>query len=215
MKVHSDFASLVTSERARRDNFKTLLSCVLPRPIALVSTISADGVPNLAAFSFFNGIGSHPPSVMFSPATKADGGAKDTLINLRAVGSFVVNVVPYAIRNAMNEASYPFDPDVNEFEEAGFTPIESRFVKPFRVAESPVHLECKLVQIVPVGNGPGAANICIGEVLCFHVARDFLLDDGTVNVETIDLIGRLGGDDYATIRDRFTLPKLLPKRPEP
>lgn len=207
MKAHAEFTALVTGERERRDNFKTLLSSVLPRPIAFVSTISAKGVPNLAPFSFFNGVGSNPPAVMFSPCTRADGTSKDTIVNLREVGEFVVNVVPFAIRDAMNEASFPYEPDVNEFEAAGFTVMNSRFVRPFRVAESPVHMECKLLQIVPVGEGPLCANICIGEILCFHVADDYLLPDATVDVERIDLVGRLGGDGYATIRDRFALPK--------
>ena len=207
MKPYDQFTALITAERRRRDNFKTLLSCVLPRPIAFVSTISTDGVPNLAPFSFFNAVGTNPPAVIFSPATKADGSDKDTIVNLRAVEEFVVNVVPYDIRNAMNEASYAFPPDVNEFEAAGFTPLESRFVRPFRVAESPVHLECKLIQIVPVGDGPLSANICIGEIVCFHVADEMLLDDGSVDVEKIDLVGRLGGPDYSTIRDRFAMPK--------
>ena len=207
MKPYDQFTALITAERRRRDNFKTLLSCVLPRPIAFVSTISTDGVPNLAPFSFFNAVGTNPPAVIFSPATKADGSDKDTIVNLRAVKEFVVNVVPHNIRNAMNEASYAFPPDVNEFEAAGFTPLESRFVRPFRVAESPVHLECKLIQIVPVGDGPLSANICIGEIVCFHVADEMLLDDGSVDVKKIDLVGRLGGPDYSTIRDRFAMPK--------
>lgn len=212
MKPHPSFTALVTAEREKRANFHTLLSCVLPRPIAFVSTQSADGIPNLAPFSFFNGVGSNPPAVIFSPCTKADGTSKDTIINLRAVPEFVVNVVPYAIREAMNDASYPFAPEVNEFEAAGFTPLPSRCIKPPRVAESPVHMECRLVQIVPVGDGPLSANICIGEILCFHVADGFLLDDETVDVEKIDLIGRMGGDWYSTIRDRFELPKPAPRR---
>jgi len=211
MKRHTEFTVLVTADRDRRDNFKTLLSCVLPRPIAFVSTISASGVPNLAPFSFFNGVGSNPPAVIFSPCTRADGTVKDTIVNLRAVPECVVNVVPYSIKEAMNEASYPFPPEVNEFEAAGFTPLPSRFVRPARVAESPVQMECKLVQIVPVGDGPLSANICIAEVLCFHIANEILLGDGTVDVSKIDLIARLGGDDYSTIRDRFALPKPGPK----
>jgi flavin reductase (DIM6/NTAB) family NADH-FMN oxidoreductase RutF len=207
MKAYNRFTPLVTAERENRANFKTLLSCVMPRPIAFVSTVSGEGIPNLAPFSFFNGVGSNPPAVIFSPCTKADGTPKDTLVNLRAVGEFVVNVVPHAIRDAMNQASFPYGPDVNEFEAAGFTPLPSRFVRPPRAAESPVHLECRLVQIVPVGGGPLSANICIGEVLCFHVADEILLPDGTCDVAKIDLIGRLGGDDYSTIRDRFALPK--------
>ena len=212
MKPYPAFTSLVCAERERRDNFKTLLSCVMPRPIAFVSTISADGRPNLAPFSFFNGVGSNPPAVIFSPATKADGKKNDTVHNLRRVGEFVVNVVPYAIRDAMNEASFPFPPEVNEFEAAGFTPLPSKFVRPPRVAESPAHLECKLVQIVKVGEGPLSANICIGEVLCYHIANEMLLPDGTADVQKMDLIGRLGGDGYSTIRDRFDLPKPEPKR---
>lgn len=207
MKAYSDFTALVCSERSKRDNFKTLLSCVLPRPIAFVSTISKNGVPNLAPFSFFNGVGSNPPAVIFSPCTKADGTDKDTLINLREVDEFVVNVVPFDIHKAMNDASRAVPPDVNEFESAAFTPIASRLVKPARVAESPISMECKLHQIVPVGDGPLSANICIGEILCFHIADEVLLDNGTADVEKVDLIGRLGGDDYATIRDRFVMPK--------
>jgi flavin reductase (DIM6/NTAB) family NADH-FMN oxidoreductase RutF len=207
MKTFDGFTALVTAERERRANFKTLLSCVLPRPIAFVSSISADGIGNLAPFSFFNGVGSNPPAVIFSPATKADGTDKDTVVNVRATREFVVNVVPYAIRNEMNDTSYPFEPEVDEFAAVGFTPLPSRFVRPARVAESPVHMECKLVDVVKVGQGPLSANICIGEILCFHVASEMLLDDGTVDVEKIDLVGRLGADDYSTIRDRFVLPK--------
>jgi len=212
MKAHSDFTALVTEDRERRANFKTLLSSVLPRPIAFVSTISADGVANLAPFSFFNGVGSNPPAVVFSPCTKADGSDKDTLNNLRQVGEFVVNVVPYEIRDAMNEASFAFPPEVDEFKAAGFTPLPSRFVKPPRIAESPVHLECKLLQIVPVGEGPLSANLCIGHILCFHVASGYLLPDETVDISKIDLVARLGGDDYSTVRDRFALPK--PQQPK-
>jgi flavin reductase (DIM6/NTAB) family NADH-FMN oxidoreductase RutF len=111
----------------------------------------------------------------------------------------------------MDESSKPFPPEVDEFEAAGFTPLPSRFVRPPRVAESPVHMECKLLQIVPVGDGPLSGNICIGEILCFHVANDFLLPDGTVDVEKVDLVGRLGGAGYSTMRDRFDLAKPSPK----
>lgn len=179
----------------------------MPRPIAFVSTLSKGGVANLAPFSFFNAVGSSPPAVIFSPATKADGTDKDTLINLRDVPEFVVNVVSFVMREAMNEASYPFAPGVSEFTEAGFTPLPSKFIKPPRAAESPVHLECKLHDVVKVGEGPLSANICIGEVVCFHVATEMLLEDGTVDVSKIDLVARLGGNDYATIRDRFALQK--------
>ena len=207
MKVYREYRALISAEREKRENFKTLLSVVMPRPIAFVSTVSLDGMANLAPFSFFNGVGSNPPAVIFSPCTKADGTSKDTLVNLRAVPEFVVNVVPYGIREAMNQASYAYAPEVNEFAAAGFTPLPSRFIRPFRVAESPVQMECKLVQIVPVGDGPLSANICIGEVLCFYIAEEMCLPDGTADVAKIDLVARLGGEDYSTMRDRFELPK--------
>ena len=207
MKAHLDFTTLVTAEREPRQNLKILLSSVMPRPIALVSTVSAEGTVNLAPFSFFNAVGGNPPAVVFAPSNRADGTAKDTVANLRAVGEFVVNVVPYSAREAMNETAFPFGPEVDEFEATGFTPVPSRFVRPPRVVESPVHFECKLMSISPVGEGPLSACVCIGEVLCFHVARDHLEQDGTINPEKIDLIGRLGGDDYSTIRDRFAMPR--------
>jgi flavin reductase (DIM6/NTAB) family NADH-FMN oxidoreductase RutF len=207
VKPYNNFTQLIAAEREKRANFKTLLSCVMPRPIAFVSTLSKDGVANLAPFSFFNAVGSSPPAVIFSPATKADGTDKDTLLNLAAVPEFVVNVVSFSIKDAMNDASFPFPPEVSEFDKAGFTPLPSKLIAPPRAAESPVHLECKLHDIVKVGKGPLSANICIGEVVCFHVASEMLLDDDTVDVTKIDLVARLGGDDYATMRDRFALQK--------
>lgn len=207
MQVHSAFRTLVVEEREARANFHTLLSCVLPRPIAFVSTVSADGEPNLAPFSFFNAVGSNPPAVIFSPATRADGTDKDTVNNLRHVPEMVVHVVPYSIREAMNATSAQFSPEVNEIERCGFTTLASRFVKPPRVAESPVQMECRLLQIVPVGRGPLAGNVCIGEIVCFHVASEYLLDNGTVDVDKIDLVGRMGGDWYSRIRDRFEMGK--------
>lgn len=212
MNAHSNFTTLVAAERGPRDNHRTLLSSVLPRPIAFVSTICAEGRPNLAPFSFFNAVGSNPPTVIFSPGTNRQGKLKDTLNNVRATGEFVVNVVTYGIREGMNETAYPYGPEIDEFEIGGFTPIASRFVKPPRVAESPVQMECKLLQVVPIGSGPASSNICIGEVLCFHVADGFLLPDGGVDVDKIDLVGRMGGDMYATIRDRFAMP--VPKQPK-
>ncbi len=207
MKAFNDYIPIITAEREKRANFKTLLSCVIPRPIAFVSTISEGGVMNLAPFSFFNGVGSNPPAVIFSPCTKADGASKDTIVNLRSVPECVVNVVPFGIRDAMNQASAPYPPDVDEFDAAGFTPLPSQFVRPARVAQSPVQMECKLIQIVPVGDGPLSANICICHVLCFHIANDVYVSDGTADVAKLDLIARLGGEDYSTTRDRFSLPK--------
>jgi flavin reductase (DIM6/NTAB) family NADH-FMN oxidoreductase RutF len=207
MKTYTDYKTLVTAERENRANHHTMLSCVMPRPIAFVSTISREGVRNIAPFSFFNGVGSNPPAVVFSPATKADGTDKDTIHNLRSVPEAVVNVVPFAIRDAMNQASFAYAPDIDEFKVAGFTPVPSKCVKPPRIGESPVQLECRLVDIVKVGGGPLSANICICEIVCFHIAEEMALDNGTVDVEKIDLVGRMGGDWYSRITNRFELPK--------
>jgi flavin reductase (DIM6/NTAB) family NADH-FMN oxidoreductase RutF len=207
MNKFEAFQTLIPDDRERRANHHTLLSCVLPRPIAFVSTLSPNGTPNLAPFSFFNAVGANPPAVIFCPATKADGTEKDTIVNLRDNGEFVINVVTYDIKDAMNIASYPFERDINEFEKAGFTPIPSQTVKPPRAAESPVHLEGKLQEIVKVGQGPLSANICVGQITCFHIADEIYLDNGTADVAKIDLVGRMGGDWYSTIRDRFELPK--------
>ncbi|HUU81910.1 MAG TPA: flavin reductase family protein [Phycisphaerae bacterium] len=211
MRVYDSYTSLVTAERESRANYFTLVSCILPRPIAFVSTISADGVRNLAPFSFFSGACANPPAVVFAPATDRAGKDKDTLNNLRTQGECVVNVVPYEIREAMNQASYAYPPEVDEFVEAGFTPLASELVRPPRVGESPVQMECRLIQIVKVGQGPVSGNLCICEVLCFHVAEEMCLPDGTVDVARIDLIGRLGGAGYSTIRDRFELPRPAPR----
>ncbi len=205
-----DFTAMVPSECDRRDVYKVLLSSVLPRPIALVSTISADGAVNLAPFSFANAVCANPPAVMFSPANLGDGSAKDTVRNLREVGEFVFNVVPHDMKDAMNETSAPYPPGVSEFEATGLTPLPSRFVRPPRVAESPVQMECKLLQIVPIGEGPYGGNVCIGEVVCFHVASGFQLSDGSLDAAKLDLIGRAGGSQYVTTRDRFSMDRPKP-----
>lgn len=207
MSAHSQYTTLIPAEREHRENYKTLVSCVVPRPIAFVSTVAANGILNLAPFSFFNAVSAKPPAVMFAPARKRDGVEKDTLANVREAGEFVVNLVPHDIGVAMNQSSYPYPPAVSEFEAVGLTPLASEFVRPPRVAESPVQMECKLMQIVPIGDGPMATCICIGEVLCFHIADGFLLEDGIGDVGELDLIGRVGADAYCTTRDIFTLPK--------
>ncbi|MCP4246902.1 MAG: flavin reductase family protein [bacterium] len=184
-----------------------MVSCILPRPIALVSTISTDGVGNLAPFSFFNGVAANPPTVVFAPAADRTGREKDTVNNLNQVGECVVNVVPYGIAEAMNASSYAFAPEIDELEAVGFTALPGTRVRPVRVAESPVQMECRLDRIVKLGQGPLSGNICICEVLCFHIAAEVCLPDGTADAAKLDLIGRLGGAGYSTIRDRFDLPK--------
>lgn len=207
MQKFDSYHSLVVAGRAPRENYQTLISCVVPRPIAFVTTLSAAGVVNLAPFSFFNGVCGNPPAVMFAPCNRRDASEKDTVVNLKHLGECVVNVVPFAIRTAMNDASYEFPPEVSELEVCGFTAIPSTIVRPPRVAESPVQMECKLIQIVQVGSGSLAGHVCICEVLCYHVADGFLTPAGIVDIEKLDAIGRLGSDQYTRTRERFSMPR--------
>lgn len=190
-----------------RDFYFRMVSLITPRPIAWVSTLSNSGVPNLAPYSFFNGISAAPPSVVFSPVNRPDGSRKDTVVNIEENGEFVINLVSRNLADRMNQTSADLDYGENEFEFAGVTPVESRTVKPFRVAESLAHFECKLIQIVHVGEGPLAANLIIGKIRHLHIADELLNEKGRVDPEILDNIGRLGGASYCTTRDRFDLPR--------
>src|SRR5579872_6511060 len=134
-----------------RDVYRVMISCITPRPIAWVSTISPKGIPNLAPFSFFNGVGANPPTVMFCPVNRRDGSKKDTLINIEATREFVVNMVPFSLARQMNDTSADLPYEVNEFETAGLVAAPALKVKPPRVNEAPIFLECVLHQIVNVG----------------------------------------------------------------
>ena len=214
MQPFQSYDLIEVAGRHPRENYAMLISCVVPRPIAFVTTVSPAGVVNLAPFSFFNGVAGNPPMVMFAPANDRHGREKDSLTNLRQLGEFVVNIVPHASAEAMNETSFEYPPDVSELAVCGFTAIPSHHVRPPRVAESPVHLECRLVQVVDLGTGPLAGHICIGEVLCFHVADGYLAPDGVVDPAKLDAIARMGGDWYATTRDRFRMARPTgPKEP--
>ena len=188
-----------------RDIYQHMVRAITPRPIAWVSTMSPEGVLNLAPYSFFNGVSANPPSIVFSPVNRRDGSKKDTVLNIEATQQFVVNIVPHALGEAMSQTAATFDPDVSEFEECGLTSIASERVKPPRLKESPVQMECELIQIVHVGEGPLAANLIIGRILLMHVADAVLDDDGQIDPAKLDTIGRLGGSSYATTRDRFDL----------
>ena len=207
MQTYHEFTVLDADKRSARANYFTMTSAIVPRPIAWVSTISAAGVTNLAPFSYFTGVCSKPAAVTFSPVNDRNGKPKDTVANLREVGEFVVNTVPYSVCRPMNQSAYPYPPGVSEFDEAGLTPIASKFVRPPRVAESPVHLECELLQIVEVGSGPYAANLCIGKVLCFQVAQGFLTGEEEIDLDKLDPVGRLHGDAYVRLGERFVLPR--------
>jgi flavin reductase (DIM6/NTAB) family NADH-FMN oxidoreductase RutF len=191
------------------DNFsniyKLMVGAIVPRPIAFVSTLSADGVRNLAPFSFFTGISANPPVICFSPMIRgSDGKRKDTLNNIEATREFVVNIVSEDFAQQMNVCSAEFGPNVDEFVESRLTPVPSDFVKPQRVAESRVSMECKLLQIVHVSPKPLGGSIVLGEVLRFHV-RDELFDNFKIDPDKLHAIGRMGGPVYARTTDRFCM----------
>ena len=180
------------------DVYALLVGCVVPRPIAFVSSLSPAGAANLAPFSFFNAGGANPPSLVFSTVTSGSGRDKDTLHNVRATGEYVVHISPYGLRERMNQASAEYPPDVDEFDAAGFTKVASVKVKPWRAAECPIAMECRLHQIVQHGEGPFHASYVIGEVVLFHVDES-LLTGLRVDSSAIDAIGRLGGPNYTRV----------------
>jgi flavin reductase (DIM6/NTAB) family NADH-FMN oxidoreductase RutF len=203
-----EYLGLDPAEMSRADAHRLLLHCVAPRPIAFVSTLSAEGVPNLAPFSYFMAGGANPPSVVISPLTDREGNLKDTLRNIQATGEFVINVVTWAIRDRMNVASAEFPAGVSEFAVAGFTPAPSVKVQPAHVQECPLAIECKLHDIVTHGSGPLSANYVIGEVVYFHVAQA-IMPDGILNPRLVDYIARMGADWYARANDpaMFEMPR--------
>ena len=192
-----------------RDIYLKMVSVITPRPIAWVSTISNAGVHNLAPFSFFNGVAANPPSVVFSPVNRRDGSKKDTILNIQENGEFVINTVSQQTAQAMNQSAADYDASVSEIKAIGLTPLESTTIKPYRIKEAAVHLECKLIQIVNIGQGPLAANLVIGEILMMHINDQILDQNQNVIPEKLDNIGRMGGSDYATTRDTFQIPRII------
>lgn len=175
---------------------RLLLGGVAPRPIALVSTISADGINNLSPFSFFNAFGANPPVVAFSPSRRGrDASLKDTYNNLIATKECVIHSVTHSMVEQVSLASAEFPPEYDEFTKSGLTPIDSDIVKPKRVKESPFQMECKLLEMRSFGEGGASANIAICQVLKFHVAED-LLTNGIIDPFKIDLVARMSGDFY-------------------
>jgi flavin reductase (DIM6/NTAB) family NADH-FMN oxidoreductase RutF len=175
---------------------RIMLGGIGPRPIALVSSLSEDGIPNLTPFSFFNAFGSNPPIVAFSPARRGrDATLKDTYNNLIKTKECVVHSVTYNMVEQISLASTEYPPEVNEFEKSGLTPIDSDIVKAKRVKESPFQMECKVRDIMSYGEGGGSANIIICEVLKFHVAED-IFKDGIIQPDLIDLVSRMSANYY-------------------
>lgn len=174
-----------------------LLGSVGPRPIAFASTVDENGLRNLSPFSFFNVFSANPPIMVFSPARSGRTGAtKNTFDNAKATKEVVINVVNYDIVQQMSLASSPYGAEIDEFEKSGLTPIASETIKPFRVKESPVQFECKVNEVVELGQNGGAGNLVICEVLRIHINEDVLDDKGMIDQHKIDLVSRMGGNWY-------------------
>ena len=194
--------------------YKLLIGSIVPRPIAFVSTISTEGAHNLTPYSFFNGLGSDPMTPIFCPANEADGSEKDSLRNCKPIeeggtGEFVVNLAIARYAHLVSAASEPLAHGDSEFDLTGLTPEPSEVVAPPRLKESPLCFECRTMQVVRTNPGaPMGGNLVIGEVLAVHVHDDELINERShVAPARLDAIGRMGGLDYCTTRDRFTMPR--------
>lgn len=188
-----------------------LQGAVAPRPIALASTLDKEGNPNLSPFSFFNVFSSNPPILIFSPARRVRNNTiKHTLINVQDTREVVISVVNYDMVQQVSLASTEYGDGVNEFIKSGLTPVESDVVKPFRVAESPVQFECKVNDIIHLGDGGGAGNLVICEVVKIHINEAVLDENGAIDQHKIDLVSRMGGNWYSRANmGMFEVPKPL------
>lgn len=189
-----------------------LLSAIAPRPIAFASTVDSAGNVNLSPFSFFNVFGANPPIVIFSPARNGRTNTnKHTFENVKETNECVINIVNYPMVEQMSLSSTAYDKGVNEFEKAGFTELDSELVKAPRVKEAPVQMECKVMQIIETGDGGGAGNLVICEVVKLHINENVLDENGKIDSVKMDLVARMGGSWYchATPEAMFEIPKPL------
>jgi flavin reductase (DIM6/NTAB) family NADH-FMN oxidoreductase RutF len=199
--------SIDPSVNTPEDIYKLMIGLIVPRPIAFVSTVDAQGTRNLAPFSYFTGCSTNPPVVCFCAAVRSGPRPqKDTLHNIEATGEFVVNIVSEDFAEKMNTTSAEVPPEMDEFLLAGLTPLASELVKPPPVAESRIHLECCLRQLVAVSDKPGGGTLILGDVLRFHI-QDDLLNGFKIDGDMLKAIGRMGGSTYCRTRDRFNMPR--------
>jgi flavin reductase (DIM6/NTAB) family NADH-FMN oxidoreductase RutF len=181
----------------RHDFHQFIVGAIGPRPIAFVSTVDKDGTPNLAPYSFFNAFSSNPPIFVFSSNRRATNNTvKDTLSNVREVPEVVINAVTFPIVRQMAVASAQFDKGVNEFTKSGLTPVPADLVRPFRVGESPINMECRVTDIITLGDQGGAGHLIICEMLRMHIREEVLDEKGRIMPDKLDLMGRLGRAYY-------------------
>jgi len=183
-----------------------LTDIVVPRPIAWVSTVNTNGISNLAPFSAYAMVSANPMVVCFTAITTRDGRKKDTLLNIELTGEFVISVVTEDLAEAMNETCAPYPRDINEYEKAGLTPAKADTVKAPKVSESPINMECKLLQILEFGQSPHISSLIIGKVLMVHIS-DEIFDNKTGRISGLKAVGRLGGDGdtYCRTNDTFQM----------
>lgn len=196
------FRTLTPADLSAADFYQYLISAVAPRPIAFVSTISAEGQVNLSPFSFFNVFSQNPPILVFSPTSRGrDNSEKDTLLNLRAVPEVVVNICDYPLVEQLSLASAEYPRGTDEFTKAGLTAAPAEQVRPPRVAECPVAFECVVEQVIALGDAPGHGNLVVCRVLRGHFRQDILLADRPgIDPHRFEAVSRLGGDWYSRLR---------------
>ncbi|MCX6597593.1 MAG: flavin reductase family protein [Acidobacteria bacterium] len=185
--------------------YKLLAGSVLPRPIALVSSISSDGIPNLAPFSFFTIASADPPVLVVQNSVRGNRTRKDTIGNVESTGEFVVNIVSEDYAAAMNLTAGEYGPEVDEFAVSGLTPVASECVAPARVGEARVQMECRLLQIVRVSDKPMGGSLMLGQVVRFHFRDDVIDAALNVNLDILQPVGRLSGSSYVRVTDRFDM----------
>lgn len=194
------------AEHPFSETHKLMIGSIVPRPIALVSTTSNNGINNLAPFSYFNGVCSKPPTIMFAPARRGwDGKEKDTLINIRNTKEFSINIVSEDIGEKMVKCSTDYKKEVDEFSKSGLSPMPSKKIKPPIVSESKISLECRLNQIVQIGkDDPGSGFIVIGTIVLFHI-DDIVYDNGRIILEKLQPLGRIAGNGYVRSTNTFDI----------
>lgn len=203
---------IINPENAEpRHIYKLLIGCITPRPIAFVSSVSSDGVNNLAPYSFFTGVSANPPVIGFSPMINREQRVRDSRLNIEATGEFVVNVVSESIVEAMNETAVDVAPEVDEFELAGLTAVPADSVRAPLVAEAMISMECELFKIVEISPEPLGGAFVMGSVKRFHI-NDSIVDDYRIDPSLLKTVGRMGGNSYTRTQDRFDLerPQLKP-----
>lgn len=193
------------SSTAVTEVYQYLVGIVTPRPIAWVTTLSPAGIVNLAPFSFFNAFGANPPVVVFSPVLRRDGSKKDTLVNLENLGEFVVHSAVAPLAEKVNLTSKELPYGESEVPLTGLTTVPSLKVKPPRIVEAPIAMECVVKQIIPCGSGPIAANLVIGEAVMIHIADEVLDGKGSVDPRKLKTVARLGGAFWCHTSDLFEL----------